>query len=69
MQDYRNVAIARTKHGVVQFAIIEEESSVVVAIAKSKGGIYQVNFIENYPTEQKQVLDYLANNKSYFENF
>ena len=68
MQDYRNVAIARTKHGSVQFAIIDEDG-IVVAVAKSKGGIYQVNFLENCPTEQKQVLDYLANNKSYFENF
>lgn len=68
MSEFKNVAIARTKHGSVQFAIIDEDG-IVVAVAKSKGGIYQINFIENTPTEQKQVLDYLTKNKSYFENF
>ena len=69
MQTYRNVAISKTKHGVVCFAIIEEDSNNVVALAKSNHGIYQVHFVENYPTEQRQVLEYLHQNKTYFENF
>ena len=69
MKEYRNVAIARSKHDVVQFAIIEELSGSVVAVAKSKGGIYDVHFIDCSPSAIKMILEYLEEEREYFQNF
>lgn len=69
MKDYRTIAIAKSKHNVVQFAIVEELTGSAVAIVKSKMGVFDIHFLENAPTTMKLVMAYLDQEKSYFENF
>lgn len=57
--NYRLIAITKSTHGVIQYAIIECESSVAVAIIRAEyGSFFDIKFLEATPTSMKWILDF-----------
>lgn len=58
--NYRLIAIAKDTHGVIQYAVIECESSVAVAVLRaSYGACFDVKFLEATPMSMKWILDFI----------
>lgn len=58
--NYRLLAIAKTKHGTIQYAIVESESGNVPAIAYCKDGLcYDIHFLRTTPTEIQWILNFI----------
>ncbi len=58
--NYRLLAIAKTQHGSIQYAIVETESGYCKAIAKCKdGACFKVDFLDASPVEMKWILKFI----------
>ena len=57
--NYRLIAITKSTHGVIQYAVIECESSVAVAIIRAEhGSFFDIKFLEATPTSIKWILEF-----------
>ena len=58
--NYRLIAVAKTKTGTLQYAVIETESQSVVAIAYANTYfVYALKMLEESPTAQKWIVDFI----------
>ena len=60
MNNYRVLAIAKTKHGTTQYAVIDDDYQEVVAIVKVNGGLaFSIKLLEETLTEAKAIIEYI----------